>query len=73
MALSQGGCPSYILNGDVIRTKVSGHYREGGRSSGVAIKRGSTVVVIITCGLHHLPMLSLAYTAVTDNIVKNKC
>ena len=25
--------------------KVSGHYREGGRSSGVAIKRGSTVQV----------------------------
>ena len=28
---------------DLIRTKESGHYREGGHSSGVAIKRGSTV------------------------------
>ena len=31
----------YYLN--AVGTKVSGHYREGGRSSGVAIKRGSTV------------------------------
>ena len=28
-----------ILNGDAIGTKVSGHYREGGRSSGVVIIR----------------------------------
>ena len=34
---------SNILNSDAIRTKVSGHYREGGHSSGVVIKRGSTV------------------------------
>ena len=32
-------------------TKVSGHYRtrEGGHSSGVAIKRGSTVNIIPSC------------------------
>ena len=35
---------SNILNGDAIGTKVSTtRYREGGCSSGVAIKRGSTV------------------------------
>ena len=34
---------SNILNGDTIWTKVSSHYREGGRSSEVASNRGSTV------------------------------
>ena len=37
------GFLSTILYGDAIRTKVSGRYRQGGRSSGVAVKRGSTV------------------------------
>ena len=35
------GFYKYYFN--VVGTKVSGHYREGGLSSGVAIKRGSTV------------------------------
>ena len=34
---------STILYGDAIGTKVSGRYRQGGRPSGVAVKRGSTV------------------------------
>ena len=34
---------STFLNGDAIRTKVSGHSGEGGRSSEVAIKGSSTV------------------------------
>ena len=33
-------------------TKVSGHYREGGCSSGVAIKRGSTVFLNLTISIH---------------------
>ena len=32
-----------LLYGDAIGTKVSGRYRQGGRPSGVAVKRGSTV------------------------------
>ena len=31
------------LTGDAIGTKVSGHCRQGGHTSGVAVKRGSTV------------------------------
>ena len=37
------GFLSTILYGDAIGTKVSGRYRQGGRPSGVAVKRGSTV------------------------------
>ena len=37
---------STILYGDAIRTKVSGRYRQGGRSSGVAVKRGSTAILM---------------------------
>ena len=33
----------YKYHFNAVGTKVSGHYREGGLSSGVAIKRGSTV------------------------------
>ena len=33
----------YKYHFNAMGTKVSGHYREGGLSSGVAIKRGSTV------------------------------
>ena len=45
------GFLSTILNGDAVGTKVSGRYRQGGRSSGVAVKRGSTVHVIMQeCG-----------------------
>ena len=36
---------STILNGDAVGTKVSVRHRQGGRSSGVVIKRGSTVHV----------------------------
>ena len=39
------GFLSIILYGDAVGTKVSGRYRQGGRSSGVAVKRGSTVHV----------------------------
>ena len=41
------GTLSTILYGDAIGTKVSGRYRQGGRPSGVAVKRGSTVIIII--------------------------
>ena len=40
------GFLSTILYGDAIGTKVSGRYRQGGRPSGVAVKRGSTVVML---------------------------
>ena len=36
-----------ILNGDAVGTKVSVRYREGGRSSEVVVKRGSTVSELI--------------------------
>ena len=35
----------YYFN--TVGTKVSGHYSKGGRSSGVAIKRGSTVDTLV--------------------------
>ena len=40
------GLLSTIMYGDAVGTKVimSGRSRQGGRSSGVAVKRGSTVV-----------------------------
>ena len=34
----------YKYHFNAVGTKVSGHYREGGHSSGVTIKRGSTVI-----------------------------
>ena len=34
-----------LLNGDAVGTKVSGRHRQGGRLSGVVVKRGSTVVL----------------------------
>ena len=37
-----------ILNGDAVGTKTSGRYREGGRLSGVAVKRGSTVARLLS-------------------------
>ena len=37
------GFLSTILYGDAVGTKVSGRFRQGGRSSGVAVKKGSTV------------------------------
>ena len=41
---SNHGFYKYCFNG--VGTKLSGHYREGGHSSGVhAIKRGSTVML----------------------------
>ena len=39
MTTNQGFCKSVLFQCD----GVSGHYREGGHTSGVAIKRGSTV------------------------------
>ena len=43
MAAKQGVF-MYYSNRDAIGTKVSGRNRQGGRLSGVAVKRGSTVV-----------------------------
>ena len=49
---ANGGFLGTILYGDAVGTKVSGCYREGGRLAGVAIKRGSTVLVWgISCAL----------------------
>ena len=42
------GFVSTVLYGDAFGTKVSGRYREGGRLSGVAVKRGSTVYTLKT-------------------------
>ena len=42
VATNQGFYKYYFNAGG---TKISGHYREGGRSSGVAIKWGSTVAI----------------------------
>ena len=39
------GFLSIILNGDAVGTKVSGRHRQGGRLSGVVVKRGSTVMI----------------------------
>ena len=38
------GFLSAILNGDAVGTKVSVRHRQGGRSSEVVVKRGSTVI-----------------------------
>ena len=37
-----------ILNSDAVGTKVSVRHRQGGRSSEVVVKRGSTVLVTMT-------------------------
>jgi len=42
------GMLKYYLTGDAIGTKVSGHCRQGGRTSGVAVKMGSTVGPFLT-------------------------
>ena len=42
------GFLSTILNGDAVGIKASGRYREGGRLSGVAVKRGFTVYIHIS-------------------------
>ena len=39
------GFLSAILNGHAIGTKVSGRYRQGGRTLEVVVKRGSTVSI----------------------------
>ena len=41
------GFVSTVLYGDAFGTKVSGRHREGGRFSGVAVKRGSTVSSLV--------------------------
>ena len=41
------GFLKYYLNGDAVGTKVSVRNRQGGRYSGVAVKRGSTVILAI--------------------------
>lgn len=43
VAVNQG-----YLTGDAIGTKVSGHCRQGGHTSGVAVKRGSTIGPFLT-------------------------
>ena len=37
------GILKYYFDGDVVGTKVGGHYRQGSHSSEVVVKRGSTV------------------------------
>ena len=44
VAVNQGFL-KYYLNGDAVGTKVSGCYRQGGRSSEVVVKKGSTIAV----------------------------
>ena len=39
------GFLSTILYGHAVGTKVSGRYIQGGRSSGVSVKRGSTIYI----------------------------
>ena len=46
--LRRGFCMIVLqLYGDAVGTKVSGRCRQGGRSSGVAVKRGSTVGITL--------------------------
>ena len=45
------GFLSTILNGNAVGTKVSGRYGEGGRLSGVAVKRGSTGSTLLHTGM----------------------
>ena len=44
-----GGFLSTILYGDAVGAKVSGHYRQDGHSSGVVVKRGSTILGKAKC------------------------
>ena len=46
MAVKQGFL-MYYTKGDAIGTKVSVRYRESGRLSGVVVKRGFTVHVLL--------------------------
>ena len=41
---NRGFLSTTILNGDAVGTKVSVCHRQGGRESGVVVKRGSTVL-----------------------------
>ena len=43
------GFLKYYLNGDAVGTKVSGRYRQGGHSSEVVVKKGSTIAVKTKC------------------------
>ena len=52
MAETQEFRLSTSLNGHAVGTKVSGRYRQGVRSSGVAVKRGSTVGEGTTLSVH---------------------
>ena len=49
MAAKQGFL-MYYSKGDAIGTKVSVRYRRSGRLSGVVVKRGSTVMLIVEDG-----------------------
>ena len=48
------GFVSTVLYGNAFGTKVSSRHREGGRLSGVAVKRGSTVLIfkVVTGAMH---------------------
>ena len=72
MALSQRFCPKYtIQNGDAIGTKVRGHYiyREDGRSTGVAIKRGSTACILYICDISRCSPQNILHVLYIDNII----
>ena len=49
-AAAEQGFFMYYTKGDAIGTKVSVRYRESGRLSGVVVKRGSTVHVLLGSG-----------------------
>ena len=44
VAANQGFLKYTILNGHAVRTEVSVHYRQDGRTLEVVVKRGSTVL-----------------------------
>ena len=67
------GFVSTVLYGDAFRTKVivSGRYREGGRLSGVAVKRGSlTFSTKALYGAHTLCAALQLHTARVDSIAR---
>ena len=64
VALTEGFLYNYS---NAAGTKMSDHYREGGLSSGVAFKRGSTVCTYVHV-YEHIPNLSIKVSDVIKSI-----
>ena len=70
VATNQGFYKYYF---NAVGTKVSGHYREGGHSSEVAIKRGSTVCKYRCCSNIISKLYYRVFVLSCTTTLSNKC